>query len=84
MEGPHFFWQDGALLIIIIKFQERLYRVAYENQIAQMESALSSAKSEMEVAKGKAQELESLVTKKDHVIAAQKVLHDKILVRRTY
>lgn len=48
-----------------------------------MESALSSAKSEMEVAKGKAQELESLVTKKDHVIAAQKVLHDKILVRYT-
>ena len=61
--------------------QERLYRVAYEKQIGQIELALSSAKSEMEVAKGKVQELESLVTKKDQIIAAQKIIHDKILVR---
>ena len=55
--------------------------MAYEKQIGQIELALSSAKSEMEVAKGKVQELESLVTKKDQIIVAQKIIHDKILVR---
>ena len=39
------------------------------------------AKSEMEVAKGKAHELELLVAKKDQVIAEQKVLHNRMLVR---
>ena len=59
--------------------QERLFRVAYQNQISQMETALNSAKSEMEVARGRAQDLEAMVIKKDEVIAAQKVLHEKIL-----
>ena len=45
-----------------------------------MEKALYLAKSDMEVAKGRAQELESLAIKKDQVIAEQKVLHNKILV----
>ena len=49
-----------------------------------MEKALNLAKSDMEVAKGRAQELESLVIKKDHVIAEQKVLHNKILVNKAH
>ena len=45
-----------------------------------MESALLKAKSEMDVAKGRAQELEALILKKDQVISEQKALHNQILV----
>ena len=45
-----------------------------------METALLKAKSEMDVAKGKAQELEALVLKKDLIISEQKTLHNQILV----
>ena len=45
-----------------------------------METALLKAKSEMDVAKGKAQELEALVLKKDLIISEQKTLHDQIIV----
>ena len=58
--------------------QQRLFRNAYENQIAQMESAVATAKSEMEAAKGKALGLEQLIAKKDQVIAEQKLLHNRI------
>merc|ERR1719347_2457712 len=59
--------------------QQRLFRIAYEKQIAQMESALLKAKSEMDVAKGRAQELEALILKKDQAISEQKALHNQIL-----
>ena len=45
-----------------------------------MESVVLKAKSELDVAKGKAQELEALVIKKDQVINEQKALHNQILV----
>jgi len=45
-----------------------------------METALLKAKSEMDVAKGKAQELEALVLKKDLIISEQKTLHNQIMV----
>ena len=45
-----------------------------------MESTLLKAKSEMDVAKGRAQELEALILKKDQVISEQKALHNQILV----
>ena len=45
-----------------------------------METALLKAKSEMDVAKGKAQELEALVLKKDLIISEQKTLHNQIIV----
>ena len=45
-----------------------------------MESALLKAKSEMDVAKGRAHELESLVQKKEQVISEQKALHNQIIV----
>ena len=66
--------------LTFIMNQQRLFRVAYENQIAQMETALLKAKSEMDVAKGKAQELEALVLKKDLIISEQKTLHNQIMV----
>ena len=45
-----------------------------------METVLLKAKSEMDVAKGKAQELEALVLKKDLIISEQKTLHNQIMV----
>ena len=60
-----------------------MFRNAYENQLAHMESALLKAKSEMDVAKGRAQELEGLILKKEQVISEQKVLHNQIIVSTT-
>ena len=63
---------------IIDHERDRMIKQAFENQLSTIQSTLISRTNEMEVLKGKNQELQDLLSKKDQVVQEQKKLCERI------